>query len=330
MSLLADLLSRIKRSDNLRDVPPGLKNTMDSVRKKDSVRRLAIISLAALALMVGTGFFTVYGLRTFLAGSDLKGPNRIMRDLPPTSPGAGRGVEDAAVAQTAQTPPPAEEHKAGQQTLSRFKEHESPSGIQKKKSGRAAALESKISEGTIKAGPPGPVRDGHGKEAIDIPSQVADLPLNEKQDADPSEKDMYLYRSGQYEAAGDLMRAVAGYKKVLDIEPSNYRVMNKIAALFIRLGLLEEAAKYLKQALNARPDYLHALINSGIVAAKTGDFAAAERHLLKALSLDSMSTGALSNIVLLYERQGRHELARQDYDKLKALGYHEGFMGPSR
>jgi len=135
---------------------------------------------------------------------------------------------------------------------------------------------------------------------------------------------------GNYEKKGDHYNAISSYKKVLDIEPRNYRVINKIAYILIQIASYEEALKYLDSALSIRHDYVPALINTGIVYAKAEKFSDAEKYLLKALSLEEANQPALFNIATLYEKQGKYDLARGYYLRLKNLGNDQGRLGIER
>jgi len=154
--------------------------------------------------------------------------------------------------------------------------------------------------------------------------------VKEQPDVRTSENDLYLYMGGNYEKKGDHYNAISSYKKVLDIEPRNYRVINKIAYILIQIASYEEALKYLDSALSIRHDYVPALINTGIVYAKAEKFSDAEKYLLKALSLEEANQPALFNIATLYEKQGKYDLARGYYLRLKNLGNDQGRLGIER
>lgn len=139
-----------------------------------------------------------------------------------------------------------------------------------------------------------------------------------------------LYLARNYEQSGDFSKAVESYKKVLQIDPQNYKAMNKIAALFIKMNLWNESLGYLKNSLKLKDNYVPSLINLGIVYAKTGKDSEAERSFLRAISLDEDNHSAIFNIAVLYENQGAYDKALGYYKKLKNLGDKEGINGLQR
>ena len=140
----------------------------------------------------------------------------------------------------------------------------------------------------------------------------------------------FFYLARNYEQSGDLSRAVENYKKVLQIDPQNYRTMNNIAALFIKMNLWEESLDYLQNSFKLKNNYVPTLINLGIVYAKKERTSEAESSLLKAISLEEENRAALFNIAVLYENQGAYDRAREYYQRLKILGKSEGMEGLRR
>src|SRR3972149_8670199 len=72
----------------------------------------------------------------------------------------------------------------------------------------------------------------------------------------------FFYLARNYEQSGDLSRAVENYKKVLQIDPQNYRTMNNIAALFIKMNLWEESLDYLQSSFKLKKDRKSTRLNS--------------------------------------------------------------------
>ena len=139
-----------------------------------------------------------------------------------------------------------------------------------------------------------------------------------------------FYFARNHEKSGNLPGAVESYRKVLEIDPGNYRTMNNIAALLIRMNLWEESLGYLQSSIQLNDHYVPALINLGIVHARNGNSSEAERALLKALSLEEQNRSALFNIAALYENEGYYDKARGYYQRLQTLGESEGINGMKR
>ena len=50
-----------------------------------------------------------------------------------------------------------------------------------------------------------------------------------------------FYLARNYEMSGELLKAVETYSKALQIDPGNYKTMNNISALMIRLDMWDES-----------------------------------------------------------------------------------------
>lgn len=69
MSLLSDILSKIKQPEPVREVPPGLRSTVISFQKKDSRKRRMILLGVIIILAIGSGFITFYLFNTYVPGA---------------------------------------------------------------------------------------------------------------------------------------------------------------------------------------------------------------------------------------------------------------------
>jgi len=299
MSILADILSKIKHLEPRRDIPPGLRSTVSALRKKELNKRRVIILLIFAAIALSSGSVTVYLMQTYLPRTtESHGGKAVVRGLP------GEGLKEVEPHTTIKQPEYKPEYK--REEIKR-KPTVRPEIIAQKEKPKVEEIVSPVR------------RQGHFSNGV-----------KEQPDVRTSENDLYLYMGGNYEKKGDHYNAISSYKKVLDIEPRNYRVINKIAYILIQIASYEEALKYLDSALSIRHDYVPALINTGIVYAKAEKFSDAEKYLLKALSLEEANQPALFNIATLYEKQGKYDLARGYYLRLKNLGNDQGRLGIER
>jgi len=299
MSILADILSKIKHLEPRRDIPPGLRSTVSALRRKELNKRRVIILLIFAAIALSSGSVTVYLMQTYLPRTtESHGGKAVVRGLP------GEGLKEVEPHTTIKQPEYKPEYK--REEIKR-KPTVRPEIIAQKEKPKVEEIVSPVR------------RQGHFSNGV-----------KEQPDVRTSENDLYLYMGGNYEKKGDHYNAISSYKKVLDIEPRNYRVINKIAYILIQIASYEEALKYLDSALSIRHDYVPALINTGIVYAKAEKFSDAEKYLLKALSLEEANQPALFNIATLYEKQGKYDLARGYYLRLKNLGNDQGRLGIER
>ncbi|MEW6066844.1 MAG: tetratricopeptide repeat protein [Nitrospirota bacterium] len=306
MSLLSDFLSKIKHAEPKKDVPPALRSAVASLRRKESRKRRIIILSIISILAIMSGFLTAYIIQNlFIQGIIKDKPQRIA------------SLEDKQLME-----------KQGENTTTTTPETKPVIIVEKPRS-----------EEKTKYKTPPVVKRKSVKRSIIVPNIVPREKIKlediaQKQNDSELEvsglKELYLYMGEDYEKKKDYYNAILSYKKVLDIEPENYRVMNKIAHIFIEIGLYEEATKYLKNTIDIKEDYVPALINYGIVYAKAENFFEAERYFLKALSIEAENQEALFNIALLYEKQGMHDLAQKYYSKLQKMGNAEGDRGLER
>lgn len=308
MSLLSELLSKIKHQKPKRDVPPGLKTTIKAFKKKEPARmRLAILSVS-LVTVLSLGFVTVYLL-------NVSRKETTLQDVQKAEEPFTVGLVSKATVETNIVEAVAKDQKAETNIVE---------AVAKDKE---AKVKSTLKKATKREVLKKPLPSKPQKALKDTSQEVTKA---EKPKRDPSEKDLYLYMAWDYESKRDYPNAIESYKKVLAVEPLNYKVMNNIAALFIRLNSFEEANFYVQKALKIKSSYVPALINAGIIFAKSGKNHDAENYLLRALSYEPDNRYALFNIGLLYEKEGDYEKAFGYYSKLKLLGDERGSAGLER
>ena len=82
----------------------------------------------------------------------------------------------------------------------------------------------------------------------------------------------------EYEVSIDL------FNRALNLDPTNYLLMNKVGAALAHLGRSDEAIKFYHRALDVRPNYVRVWVNIGIAHAFKGLYDEAARFYLNALS----------------------------------------------
>lgn len=113
-----------------------------------------------------------------------------------------------------------------------------------------------------------------------------------------------------YEQGGNLLTAKALYEQVLDLEPDHREALTNLAALDERLG-------------NVREAFLH-WMKLGMLHEQSGEFESARMAYERAAALDTESVDAQTNVALLYERLGQHDLAVTQWVKLGYLDEQRG------
>lgn len=164
-----------------------------------------------------------------------------------------------------------------------------------------------------------------------LAKEAGKAPAGEQDYPDRADKLAHeLYLAGNYERAGDHASAIESYRKALQLDPGNYKAMNNIASIFLKAGSTAEAVPYLKDSLRVQDSYVPAIVNMGIAFAREGSLADAEAHFRKALAIEPSSELALLNMAVLCENDGRKELAREYYGRLRSFGHPQGAAGLDR
>lgn len=291
MSLITDLLSKVTQTKPRKDVPPGLTNSINTYKKRETNRKRAIFFSVIIIASLVSGFATIYGVKLLL-GTDA-GVVRVERAqaAPAPTPAATAAVQEA-IAMPAHT------------------------AVTKEPGSPVPARPAPSSAPAVKKTSPAPAE----QKSITKPSGgIAG-----------SDAMRHYYMALDFEKEGNYIKAIDEYTSALAIEPRNYRLMNKVGGLYMQMRMWKEAARYLEGSVGENGRYVPALINSGIAYAEMKRFEEAARSLEKALSLEPASKLALFNIALLYEKQSMFDEAREHYMKLKQLGDPHGSAGVDR
>lgn len=370
MSLITDLHSGTKPDDikgvkNI--VPPGLKNTVASSRKKRNSQKRFFIILIVLSLFVGLGIFAMRLIpNTNKPFPDLTGEIKNLASLKQNKPAQTEltrpAVPDNQTAGMIVSKPenlknmtlsnkginikPTKKQVGGKKDTShvgaernmvlRKKEAESKKAVsaiqtsQNQKTGIAAVL---------------PAKTEYRSTDMSIEKTVLVHHQNIKEqdifsgNIESSERTVPLHledkrskllKASYYEETKDYREAITVYEKILASEPDNYKLMNKVAYLLMQLDLPNGAMEYLNRALETNPEYVSAMLNAGIIHGRAKRYSDAEEILLKALRIEPNNRKALFNTALLYEIEGKFDKSRKFYLKLQAYGDRKGVLGIKR
>lgn len=326
MSLLSDLLSKIRQPQPKKDVPPNLKSIFISAKKTEMKQKKIAFLIIVLLVFVGSGILAIY---VFDRLSEDERQKRLLI--------AKRAEREAAESKEV-VKPGIKELKNGEQdnknreNISKDDRAEKPTMVEASTKSDAAQKASSQNDNLKRKTPEPSAKKREDVGTSEVIAAKKDAPVSESKTTikpeitkpDTSEKDLYLYQARDFESKGRLYEAMESYKKVLNIEAKNYRVMNNIASILIRLKSYKEAAAYLRAAVELKNDYVPALINIAVALASDGEYQEPERFLLKALTLEPYNREALFNIGVLYERQGNTDKAREYFIKLKQTGDKRG------
>jgi len=315
MSLLAELLSKIKQPQTKRDVPPNLKNIIQTSARKSADRRRIILLSVLLVVAVLTGTFLVYFTRTLSekSVSDIAAPGRERAEL------TKRQIQSK------------EGNSPGQPEISKSAESVQPlkskEPVQDIKAGKPEVVKSKKREDVSYAAPG---IGSRGKEMLPDLEQVIVKNESPNKGLSEFELDTFLYSAREFEMKNDYQGALLNYKKALEKDKNNYVVMNNIAYIYLKLGLTEESVRYSQMASEINKDYIPALINLGVASAKAENISAAEGYFNHALKLDPNNQNVILNLAVLYERQMDYPRAHNYFSRLSKSGDLSGTLGLAR
>lgn len=334
MSLVAELLSKVKPSGRKGDVPPNLKKVVADLSDKRATKKKIIIYFVLLLLPIAGGIGAILFKDIYL------------------KPKAGTRTSDISVAELKKITQAHQSSQARDQ-----KQGKDEPGKEKGK--KVAAVSKPIADeqnevsGKIKqmpmmakkepeeVGKQQPKEDEKQKIEIEEQEEIKDVSEPDESEeivAEESEtreaallnKDLQLYLAISYENKKDYSKAFDSYKQVLDVDPGNYLVMNNISSLLLHLEAFEESIEYSEMALNIKKDYVPSLINLGIAYIKSGNLTAGEGYLLKVISIEPSNRHALFNIALLYEKIGEYDKAYGSYHRLSKMRDFKGYLGLAR
>jgi len=121
-------------------------------------------------------------------------------------------------------------------------------------------------------------------------------------------------------------KSIGCFKKIIEIEPNNYRALYNLGISYFNLGRMQNAIKACTEAVNLKPDYKHCWYNMGLIYETIEEWKKALEYYDKALEIDQTFEYALQakhhinqmierrNIVLEPEPE-----KNVDLDQLKAL-----------
>ncbi len=350
MSLLSDLLSKIKHLEPKRDVPPGLRSSVTTSKKMESQKKRLIFLAAFLTIALISGFLAVYLMETYLSGN-LKHGIEQKKQVTEHNAQSINNRSETSTQNYAKNSEPQTQDKEKSSLIGKTVEPAKDVGneqiiienqkenlsMQAKQSEIKRKLEVNIPQKEMAEKKASPEPIGSQKILAETDQTTQDrktiLTTENKtylEKPDSSEKDLYLYMARNYENKRDYSNALASYKKVLNIEPKNYRVMSNIASILIHLNSFEDAKNYSQMALSHKNDYVPGLINAGIALARLGLLEDAENYLVRALTLEPDNRQALLNIAILYEKKDNYKKAREHYLRLQRLGDTQGSIGLER
>lgn len=308
MSLLADLLSKVKHQDQQSSIPPNLARIIQKSSQKKKVERKFVILLVTILFFVVVGLGAVYFFESYLKSPSTRTAVRqdlALRDkvspAPPSQPAAPEAVVSRQAPQAA---PPASQPEVKPEPKI-------------------------VPKAEIKASSP---EDQKPKIATTSRPQTARPSKKSSESSEnlKADRDIFIYSARSYEHNKNYSQAITDYKKALDKDPRNYLIMNSLASVLIKTSAFEESIRYSRDALNYQKNYIPALINLGIAHIQNGNMTEGETYLTKARSVDPTNRAVLLNLALLYERLPNYQESFTHFQKLSEMKDIQGYLGMAR
>jgi Flp pilus assembly protein TadD len=137
---------------------------------------------------------------------------------------------------------------------------------------------------------------------------------------DTAARDSLLYAARSAEQAGDWKSALSSYRKALEYDPNDYKILSNVAAVLNNLGMFDESVKEAERSLAKKQDYVPALINAAIGYSSKGNTPKALRLFTYASALDPGNRSLAINMGILHERSGNLDDALAAYRPLAGSG----------
>jgi Tfp pilus assembly protein PilF len=311
MSLLADILTRVKQPRVSRDIPPNLKKIVQSASGRGTDRKkyliLGCVFIIGLAI-IKMGKIYLANEESSIAPAGMVNTAPAQRDITPavhptaseqTGNGANKAVPD-------------------DDPRERAAEKANPVTSKATPAPKQTTADNKATEEEATS----PAGDNIARKSRDS-SVYADK-------VDPRKKATLLYRAREYESKGNYTRALATYRKYLHYDPENVSVLNNMAYLYLQLGMPDQSAEYARRAIGVQNDYVPALINLGIALAGNGKTEDAARALEKAVNIEPENEEAVLNLAILHERMEDYDSALRYYERAMGLGSIQAMIGEAR
>lgn len=301
MSILAKLLKKGDDRQEGGEVLPGLQQAVNTAGVPFDKRRRTylLIAAGAAAAIAGGGLLVVY-LQTQTPAPDIANMRPaaapVIAPQPQVQPSSAKAV-------VSPPPPPVEV------------------GVQEGRPQKSHSVSRKQTKQHVAS--------GVKKSAAEKPEKVQPKELKPVV-KDRATIDALLFTAKTAETRRDYNQAMDKYRKVLEADPQNYRVMNNLASICLNLEMYEEALSYANQALKLKGDYVSALINGGIAQGKLGNQAGARSMLAKAVASEPANRQALYNLALSQERTNALDDALTTWRRLADAGDANGMLGMAR
>lgn len=320
MSLLADLLAKIKQPQSTREVPPNLQNIVYGASGRSGNRKKIMLLVFVFVASITAGLFLVSYVKPLLDSGGTLSTALRKHPAPPVR-------QESAVAdgETAGTLAPAGDRDGPDQNMQPDTVKASAVPGETKGIPEDIPVTSEPTHKISKESSP-PAKENIVKTVT--PDKVRSR--SKPKQIDTAKRDAYLYNARKHEMNNNYAAALSSYKMALNLDRNNIAIINNIAYIFLQLDLPEDAAASARDALQLNRDHLPSLVNLAIAQARSGNYADAHSSLDRAIRLEPGNSSVILNLAILNERQGNDSAALHYYTRLHNLGAYEGLLGKAR
>ncbi len=128
-----------------------------------------------------------------------------------------------------------------------------------------------------------------------------------------SSANFHLNEGMRLEAAEDLSRAVAAYRRTLEIDPEKVQAHINLISAYGKLGQVENAEAEYRNFVSIDPGYEEGHYNFGVLMVIRGRHAEAVQAFEKAIEINPQSAVSHNNLGIALEQVGREDEAARHY-----------------
>jgi|GEM_PF-4879584 Tfp pilus assembly protein PilF/cell division protein FtsB len=317
MSNLLELLTKIKRAKTKKTISPVVEYTRQKEKRRQKLIGYSIISMLVLTTLGGILLVNLLQEKKTIQQED----TREMAQLPTLSienetikAKVSESEKETSTTPVNQISSKAENNKV---TISTSIQQQNTSNMDNdvkklipQKTTQQNKKDQKIEDKADREGKPKP----DGQKLTQPEEPMVQQKSNKKR------LYSHLYRVENYERKGMIEDAIAELKEAIAIVPSDQRLLNKMASLYIKIDRCDEAVKYIQRVLKSNPDYVKALVNLAVCQQRQGELKKAEETLLRALSIEPHNGYINYNLGVFYEHRGNSDSAYKYYLRTVELG----------
>jgi Tfp pilus assembly protein PilF len=304
MSLLADLLSRIKQPQAKRDIPPNLKNIVQSSSNKSSAKRKIVVLSIILVVFVLAGIAALFFVKQLEQSSGSSITITEQDHTPePVAPEAVK-VEKPAVkaVQTGQT------QKTDSISVSQGRVTPTEK-IEKEADTNTASSVPSVQEKLSKQ------RDLHLYSAreYELKSAYSQALAEYKKalEADSNNFSIMTSIAFVYLKLGNNYASISHSEKALEINSEYVPALTNMGIALAKQEQLKEAENYFLSALALEPENRNVLLNFAILLEKQGKNESSADYYKRLIGLGNIE--GMFGLARIYERQGEIDKAMQVY-----------------